>query len=208
MTAEAEVIAKSVLGGAQQLRGELSRGVIYIIVSNASQIPSFNSRREELTSFQAEYLFYYAFGLVLFSRTIQTSWSNRDVEPILEAAADDLSRRIAYSSGAQTDVEQIRAGVLSNARGMYEATKDNFGRVLGGEGQPDDIFSIVTLNLMEAFPGAASLMMERPALFSAIMQRFGTLSLAGAVGASEAEMSARPKPSRPGGFLRGFFSRN
>jgi hypothetical protein len=194
MTTEAELIAKSVLGGAQQLMGELSRGVIDIIVSNASRIRSFNTRRKELTSFEAEYLFYYAFGLVLFSRTIQTSWRDRDVEPILEAAADDISRRIAYSSGAQTDVEQIRANVLANARSMYEATTNNFGRVLDGEGQPDVIFSIVTLNLMKAFPGAASLMMEGSALFSAILQRFGTLSLAGAVGASGAEMSAQPEP--------------
>jgi hypothetical protein len=78
---------------------------------------------------------------------------------------------------------------------MYEATMNNFGRVLDGEGQPDDLVSIVTLNLMKAFPGASSFIMEEPALFSAIMQRFGTLSLAGAVGASGADMSAQPKPS-------------
>jgi hypothetical protein len=36
----------------------------------------------------------------MFSKTIQKSWNNRDVEPILEAAADGLSRRMAYSSGS------------------------------------------------------------------------------------------------------------
>jgi hypothetical protein len=91
---------------------------------------------------------------------------------------------------------------------MYEATQQNYGRIFAGEEQTEeDIFNVVTLNLMRAFPGISSLLMEQPALFSVIMQQFGTLSLAGAIGASGTEIRAEPPPPRSGGFLRGLFSR-
>jgi len=189
MTRDATQIARSLLNDAQQLMREISEGMIDVVVSNAAQIRSFNSLREELTTFEAQYLYFYAFGLVLFSRTIRETWANQDIESVLEAAADELSRKIAYSRGSEADLKQIRASVFHNARNMYENTKSSYGRLLSGEVGAEAVFTLVMRDLTHAFPGASILLTEAPELLTIIVQRFGTLSLAGAVGASAARPS-------------------
>ena len=70
---------------------------------------------------------------------------------------------------------------------------ENHGRLLGGKPNATAVSDLVTLNLVKAFPGAAALMIEEPGLVSVIMQRFGSLALAGAVGPTGDEMSAPPR---------------
>jgi hypothetical protein len=187
MNSEEGQAIRSTLAVAHRLSRDLSQAVLDAILSNASRIAGFKERRNQLTEVNEEQLFYYALSLSLFCNTTTQSWGEQQVDATLEAAADDVSRKLVYAGAPSGAAPKIRAHVLENARNFYRATRDNFERLSADIVKQNDIFKILLILMTRTFPGTRILMTEgHTELLSFIMQRFGTLSLRAVEASQEA----------------------
>jgi hypothetical protein len=173
--------AKMILVGGEALTHEIEAAILDIVISNAAGIEKFHERREELTEIDYEYLFFYAVSLILFFTSGPKSWTEENINSIIDKAAEEIVRMMRFRSAGQGDPKSERSAIVTQLRRMFENVRSNFSRFeeIGEVKERDDaFFTLMLMYLRKVYPTSLTFILEgNTALLDLLLRSFGLISI-------------------------------
>ena len=173
--------AKAALAGGEALANEIQAAIRDIVISNAAGIERFHERSDELTKVDYQYLFFYAVSLVLFFASSAESWTEAEINSVIDRAAEDFVRVMRFRTADYGDPETKRPAIALRLQGTFEDVRGNFRRIeeVGREEERSDAtFTLILMYLSQVHPASLTLLTEGSvAVFSALQRSFGLISI-------------------------------
>lgn len=173
---------KVILAGGEALAHEIEAAILDIVISNAAGIERFRERREELTNVNYQFLFLYAVGLVLVFASGAGSWTEEEINSVIDMAAEEIVREMRFRTVGQGDLEGERRAIGAQLRKVFENVRSNFGRleeiVREGKESEEASFTLILGYVTRVYPAFATWFGTGNTEFLAkLVQSFGLISI-------------------------------
>jgi hypothetical protein len=172
---------KVILAGGEALAHEIEAAIRDIVISNATGIERFHERHEELTKVDHQFLFFYAVGLVLVFTSGAGSWTEEEINSVIDKAAEEIVREMHFRTAGQGDLEGERRAIGAQLRNVFENIRSRFRRLeeIGEEKERSEAsFTVMLRYLTQVYPAFATLFgTGNTELLAKLEQSFALISI-------------------------------
>jgi hypothetical protein len=182
MSIEINKQAKAIFAAGKALANEIEVAIRDTLISNAMRIERFHERQEELMNVDHQFLFFYALSLVLFFMSSARSWTEVEINSIIDKVSEEFVREMRFRTADQGDLEATSLMISKQFRGVFGNVRSNFSRLgeigKGKESSDNLIFALILKYLIKVHPASATFFAEgNTPVIVLLQQRFGLISI-------------------------------
>lgn len=182
MTDEIAERAKAILFRSRNLALEIEAAIRDAVISEAGNIERFHQRREELTTVNQQFLFFYATSLVVLFLSSAEKWTEEKINRVIDSVAEGLVQILSFQ-GASAHDASAQVGVnAERLRQSFDTLRTNLRRLESlqdSEESDKAAFTLILMYLTQVYPACSVILSEgNVSLLGTLQRRFWHASMA------------------------------